>query len=126
MTIADVPQNFAISIFLAGVFAGVIATVIFIKLSGPSSRGGGGRDQTPHEIIMAIKKRASGGRPISFFGAVGMFLLIIFLFIFVLGIMSIGRYFTEGKPNGEEFIPYFMRIFVFPLMERFPQLFGGQ
>ena len=122
LTLQDIPLNLAGSIFLAGVALGVILTAAFFFLRSGGGVGGGG-EETSHEIIMAIKKRAAGrGERVTFFGAVGMIFFIIAFAVVLLAIVALGKYFVEGKPNGEEFIPYFLRIFVFPLQERFPFL----
>jgi hypothetical protein len=121
----DIPLNLAGSIFLAGLAVGCVAGIVVMMLFS----GGGERkvrtQETPHDVIMAIKRRAMGqGRPLTFFSAVGFFLAVIFLFVCIFMIMAMGKYITEGRPNGEEFIPFFLKTFIFPLQERFPSLFG--
>ena len=124
----DIPFNLAGSIFLAGLAVGIIVAAALFLLRSSGGAGGEREEGNPHEIIMAIKKRAAGrGEGLTFFGAIGMIFLIIALAIMLLGIVALGKYFAEGKPNGEQFIPYFLRIFVFPLQDRFPflQTFTG-
>ncbi len=128
MALQDVPFNLSASIFLAGLAVGVIITAAFFLMRGGASAKV--RDEkeedNPHEIIMAIKKRAEGrGKGLGFFGAIGLLLLMLALFVFLFALITLGKYYTQGLPNGEEFIPYFIRTVVLPLQERFPFLQGN-
>lgn len=126
-----IPQNVILLIFSAGLFAGILVTLVLFGLSGrePSSASSRGKEESPSEIIRAIKKRAAGEE-----GGVGIGGLIGFLFfIFMIGcfcfaMVVIYKFIKEGQPAGETFIPYFLRVFFIPLSERYPilkGLFGG-
>jgi len=120
-----IPQNTVGSIFLAGMVAGFILTVVFLLLfnAGSEKRRSAVKQETPHDVIMAIKQRAAGGRaPISIFGFFGFILATIAIFIVVFAIVAVGRFLSEGVPNEEAFVPFVLRIFVFPLLDKYPAL----
>jgi hypothetical protein len=123
--IKDIPQNIVISIFLAGVIIGFLAAVVIMMIiSTGRERSGPAALESPHDVIMEIKKRVKGRR------APGPVQCLIYLVIFILllvalfAIVAIGRYMSEGRPAGEEFIPFILRMFIFPLLDRFPALQG--
>jgi len=123
--IEGVPTDLALAIFLAGLVVGCIIGMVVMLIFRSGGKKRSRTQETPHDVIMAIKRRAMGeGKPLTFFGAVGFFLAVIFLFVCIFMIMAMGKYMTEGRPNGEEFIPFFLKAFIFPLQERFPSLFG--
>jgi len=121
--IESVPQNLILNIFLVGFFAGFLVTVVVILLFKSGGRRREQSGETPHDIIMAIKRKANAeSSPLSIMGIFSFLLAIIFLFALVTGIIVIGRYLTEGAPKEEAFVPFAIRIFLIPLMDKFPIL----
>ena len=128
----DVPSNVAAVIFSIGFIGGVFVVLIMMLLAGAGSGGAPrerkekrSREESTHEIISAIRKRAQGeGGGVSFAGFIGFVLLVIIIALFFSSLVVIFRYIKEAQPNGEQFIPFFIRIVLVPLIQRFPALQG--
>jgi hypothetical protein len=87
-----------------------------------SSSSAQSKDETPHEVIMAIKKRVGAKKQPLILTLLVYLLIITLVALGIFFIVAIGKYISIGRPNGEEFVPFVLRMFILPLMERFPAL----